>query len=290
MPRPIQAHGLRSKVYTPILLSIFRRKYVEGATTVTFTIEELRAELAAAGLKAANLPDLIYRMKARTVLPEEITNKGFRILEITGRGAYALIVAGSTLIDYPEKTEVIDVHDRTPHAVRRLLADDFGNTDEQGFLSVLRYNDVFSHFLRVQVFHLKGHVRKSVPGQGQVEVDDVHVALSGGLDDPLILIPVEAKAKDEPVNRVQIAMQVKYAQHAFPGLSIRPLTAKLFADGLVLLMEFNPSVIANDLKIRRHAYYRIVRQPLASGTSQRSGTIRTSARRARTSRGRGRPR
>jgi len=262
MPRPLQAHGLRSKVYTPILLAIFRRKYVPGAKMVTFTLEELRAELAAAGLQARNLADLVYRMKSRTILPEEITSKGFRVLEITGRGVYALIVADSTLIDYPEQKDLVEGHDRTPYAVRRLLADEFGNTDEQGLLSVLRYNDVFSHFLRVQVFHLKGHVRKSVPGQGQVEVDDVHVALAGGLDDPLILIPIEAKAKDEPVNRVQIAMQVKYANHAFPGLLVRPLTVKLFADGRMLLMEFNASTNPADLHVVKYAYYRLVRQPL----------------------------
>lgn len=262
MPRPIQAHGLRSKVYTPILLAIFRRKYVPGATVVSFTLEELRAELQAAGLQARNVADLVYRMKSRTVLPEEITNKGFRVLEITGRGTYALTFAESTLIEYPEPTEVVDVHDRTPYAVRRLLADDFGRTDEQGLLNVLRYNDMFSHFLRVQVFHLKGHVRKSVPGLGQVEVDDVHVALSGGLDDPLIIIPVEAKAKDDPVNRVQIAMQVKYANYAFPGLLVRPLTVKLFEDGRVLLMEFNPSTNPADLKVLKSAYYRIHRPPL----------------------------
>lgn len=262
MPRPIQAHGLRSKVYTPILLAIFRRKYVPGATVVTFTLEELRAELLAAGLQARNVADLVYRMKSRTILPEEITSKGFRVLEITGRGVYALTVADSTLITYPEPTEVIDVQDRTPHAVRRLLADDFGKTDEQGLLNVLRYNDLFTHFLRVSTFHLKGHVRKSVPGAGQVEVDDVHVALSGGLDDPLILVPVEAKGKDEPVNRVQIAMQVKYANHAFPGTLVRPLIVKLFADGLVLIMEFNASTNAADLTIVKSAYYRIQRPPL----------------------------
>ena len=264
MPRPIQSHGKRSKVYTPILLAIFRRKYKPGMTAVTFTLEEVRSELAAAGLKARNVADLVYRMKSRTVLPEEITSKGFRLLEITGRGLYALTIAESTLISYPEPTpsEIVEIQDRTPFPVRRLLADDFGKTDEQGLLNVLRYNDVLSHFLRVQVFHLKGHVRRSVPGIGQVEVDDVHVALSGGLDDPLIIVPVEAKAKDEPVNRVQIAMQVKYANYAFPGLMVRPLTVKLFENGLVLLMEFNPSTTAADLRIVKSGYYRIQRPPL----------------------------
>ena len=262
MPRPLQAHGLRSKVYTPILLAIFRRKYVPGAEVVTFTLEELRAEIVAAGLQARNVADLVYRMKSRTVLPEEITSKGFRVLEIRGRGIYALTFAESTLITYPERGEIVDVHDRTPYAVRRLLADDFGKTDEQGLLNVLRYNDLFSHFLRIQAFHLKGHVRRSVPGLGQVEVDDVHVALSGGLDDPLIIVPVEAKAKDDPINRVQIAMQVRYANHEFPGVVVRPLTVKLFEDGLVLFMEFNPSTTPADLKIVKSGYYRIHRPPL----------------------------
>lgn len=259
MPRPLQAHGLRSKVYTPILLAIFKRKYVAGSSEVTFTLEELRAELVAAGLQARNVADLVYRMKSRTVLPEEITSKGFRLLEIRGRGKYALTFSESTLIDYPDPVEVIDVQDRTPFAVRRLLADDFGKTDEQGLLNVLRYNDLFSHFLRAQSYHLKGHVRRSVPQTGQVEVDDVHVALSGGLDDPLILVPVEAKAKDDPVNRVQIAMQVRYANYEFPGLLVRPLTVKLFADGMVLFMEFNSTTSPADLHVVKFAYYRIQR-------------------------------
>lgn len=262
MPRPLQAHGLRSKVYGPILLNIFRRKYVEGASTVIFTLEEVREELLSAGLQARNAPDLIYRMKSRTILPAEISNKGFRILEITSRGVYALVAGDSTLIEYPEIEEVVDVHDRTPLAVRRLLSPDFGKTDEQGFLSVIRYNDLFSHFLEVPVFHLKSHVRKSVPGVGQAEVDDVHVALPEGHDGSLTLVPVEAKAKDDPVNRVQIAMQVKYANHAFPGLSVRPLTVKLFEDGVVLFMEFNPTSRAADLTVVRFAHYRLLRPPL----------------------------
>ena len=234
---------------------------------MTFTLEELRAELVAAGLQARNVADLVYRMKSRTVLPEEITSKGFRILEIRGRGVYALTFAESTLIAYPEPTETTDVHDRTPYAVRRLLADDFAKIDEQGLLERAPLQRPLQDFLRVQAFHLKGHVRRSVPGLGQVEVDDVHVALSGGLDDPLIIVPVEAKAKDDPVNRVQIAMQVRYANHEFPGLVVRPLTVKLFEDGLVLFMEFNPSTNAADLKIVKSGYYRMHRPPLYKAPS-----------------------
>ena len=270
MPRPRQAHGLRSKVYTPILLSIFRRKYTAGETMIVFTLEEVRQELRAAGLEARNPADLIYRMKSRTILPAEIQEAGFRILQITSRGVYALVVGESTLIDYPDVSDVIDVEDRTPLAVRRLLDDDLGSVDEQGLLSVVRYNDLLTHFLGDRTFHLKSHVRKSVPGVGQAEIDDVHVALIGGddQDGPLAVVPVEAKAKDDPVNRVQIAMQIRYAKHAFPGLQVRPLTIKLFEDGLILFMQFNPTTKPNELAVQRHAYYRIARPALPESLAQ----------------------
>lgn len=259
MSRPLQAHGLRSKVYTPVLLAIFRRKFVAGMERIPFTLEEVRVELVALGIQARNAPDVIYRMKSRTALPEEIQLAGFKILEITSRGTYALVRGDSTLIAYPaEPDAVLEIEDRTPLAVQRLLYAEFGNIDEQGLLSVLRYNNAFATFLGVPVYHLKSHVRKSVPGVGQAEVDDVHVAVESpqGEQGPLTIVPVEAKAKDDPVNRAQIAMQVRYAQHAFPGHPIRPLTVKLFDTGVVLFMEFNVTTSPNELTILRHAHFR----------------------------------
>jgi hypothetical protein len=126
-------------------------------------------------------------------------------------------------------------------------------------LSVLRYNDAFSIFLGCRVHHLKSHVRKSVPGVGQAEVDDVHVAVqveANGVES-LTIVPVEAKAKDDPVNRVQIAMQVRYAFHAFPGLPVRPITVKLFETGTILFMEFNSTTDPNGLDVLRYCHFRV---------------------------------
>ena len=259
MNRPIQAHGLRSKVYTPILRAVFRKKYIEGATRVDFTLDDIRSELIAAGLQAKNAPDLIYRMKSRTALPEEIQALGFRILQITGRGKYALIVGQSTLIEYPEPREVVTVLDRTPLPVQELLGPDLGLLDEQAMLSVVRYNDLITHFLQAQAFHFKAHIRRSVPGVGQVEVDDLHLAVEStapGQYRPVI-VPIEAKAKDDPVNRVQIAAQIRFAQHEYPGFAVRPITIKLFADGLLLFMEFNPTTVPDELIVVGFSHYRL---------------------------------
>lgn len=258
MGRALQSHGNRSKVYGPVLLAIFRRKYQVGMTLIEFTLDELRAEVEAQGVEARNIPDLIYRMKSRTRLPDEIQAVGFRILTIIGRGKYALMHGDATLIDYPMRVEVEVVPDVTPLAVRQLMPEDFGSVDEQTLLSVLRYNDLFSKFLGAPTFHLKSHVRKSVPNVGQAEVDDVHVAVVGsGATQKLVIVPVEAKAKDDPVNRAQIVMQIHYAHHAYPGLAARPLTVKLFEDGVILFMEFAPTVKHNELCVVRHAYYRL---------------------------------
>lgn len=255
MARALQAHGNRSKVYTPVLLAIFREKYKPGVEVIEFSLEEVRHHLIALGLEARNAPDVIYRMKSRTVLPSEILDAGFHILQITSRGKYALLQGVSTLIEYPEMTSAIELADATPVEVRPLLypAGKIGAIDEQGLLSVCRYNDLFSKFLSTPVLHLKSHVRKSVPGVGQVEVDDVHLALGPRL----AIIPVEAKAKDDPVNRVQIAMQVKYAFHAFPGFDVRPLTVKMFEDGLLLFMEFAPTIDPVELSVLNFAVYKI---------------------------------
>ena len=254
MSKPHQAHGRGSKVYTPVLLAIFKRKYVEGAERIAFTLDDVRAELAAQGVEARNAPDLIYRMKSRTRLPDEIQSAGYKILEITSRGQYALVRGVSTLIDYPDESDVVELEDRTPPVVRKLLYENLGDVDEQGLLSVLRYNDLFSSFLGVPSYHLKSHVRRSVPGVGQAEVDDVYIATGQG---DTTIVPVEAKAKDDPVNRTQITMQIRYAHHAFPGHPVRPLTVKLFETGVVLFMEFNPTTLPNELRIVRHRFLKL---------------------------------
>lgn len=216
MPRPLQSHGRRSRVYVPVLLYIFNQKYATGVEAIEFTMADIAEACRALGVSAANRPDIVYRMMSRTAIPEEIQALGFRVIRPIGRGRYVLEQAESTLIAFPE-CDMEFVVDRTPRVVRQLLGDELGQIDEQGLLAVIRYNDLISRFLQARAFHLKGHVRKSVSGVGQAEVDDVHVALPLDSDAPITIVPVEAKARDGPVNRAQIAMQVLYAREAFPN-------------------------------------------------------------------------
>jgi hypothetical protein len=226
---------------------------------IEFTMKDIRDACAALNLTAANPADLVYRMKSRTEIPQEIQQLGFRIIRPVGRGRYVIERGESTLIEFPE-CPVEEIADATPAVVRRMLGEELGDIDEQGLLAIVRYNDLLSRFLGGRGYHLKGHVRKSVEGVGQAEIDDVHVCTPTETDEPVTVVPVEAKAKDEPINRAQIAMQIMYAREAFPGHQIRPLTIKLFPSGEILFIEFEDVTDPAALRPVRYARYRLTDQ------------------------------
>lgn len=117
--RALQAHGLNSKVYGPILLHIFNARWRQGTPTVLFTLDDVRNSADALKLEVRNPADLIYRMRSRTVLPKEILEKGFYILRAIGRGQYQFEKGSSTLFE-PLNSELTEALDLTPLPVRRL--------------------------------------------------------------------------------------------------------------------------------------------------------------------------
>src|SRR5437879_768950 len=115
--RALQAHGLNSKVYGPILLHIFQARWRQGASSVLFTLDDVRNAADELRLEVRNPADLIYRMRSRTVLPKEILDKGFFILRAIGRGQYQF-EKGSSTIFQPLDTESTEALDITPLPVR----------------------------------------------------------------------------------------------------------------------------------------------------------------------------
>jgi hypothetical protein len=65
--RALQAHGLNSKVYGPILLHIFNTRWRQGAATVLFTLDDVRNSAESLKLEVRNPADLIYRMRSNRV-------------------------------------------------------------------------------------------------------------------------------------------------------------------------------------------------------------------------------
>lgn len=258
--RALQSHGKNSKVYGPILLAIFRARWRQGAATVVFTLDDVRNTADDMGLEVRNAGDLIYRMRSRTVLPKEILDKGFFILRAIGRGRYQF-EKGSTTIFEPLDTEPTRALDLTPLPVRRLLPLDLAQMDEQAVLTIASYCKILDHFTGLQIYRLRSHVRKSVPGIGQAELDAIDVGVALRDDDLPVVFPIEAKAAPDALNRAQIFNMVQYSRHFFAELEVRPMAIKVDVDSIMHVIEFNVASKPADLRIIRSASYIVETSP-----------------------------
>jgi hypothetical protein len=260
--KSLQSHGKNSKVYVPVILKIFKARYRAGASSVLFSlddvrnaVEEVRAESADPNaISSRNPADVIYRMRSRTKLPQEILDLGFHILRPIGRGQYQFERASAGIFEPPQTTPTSAI-DTTPMPVRRLLPEAVAEMDEQALLSVVGYCRILDHFTGMTIYRLRSHVRKSVPGVGQAELDAIDVGIARSEDDVPIIFPIEAKAASDALNRVQIHNMVQYAHHYFPNLIVRPLAVKVDFESVIHVMEFNAPGRAADLKIVKAGSY-----------------------------------
>lgn len=251
-----QQHGLKSRVYVPILRELVRRFREPGSQRVEFTVRDVRQVAGDLGIEIGNAPDLVYRMRARTRLPDDILDMGFTILRGVGRGRYALEVGGEAIVHLPEH-EILDHNDQTPLPVRRLLPENLVDLDEQGLLTMMSYCKLLDHFTGLTVYRLRSHVRKSVPNVGQAELDEIDVGVAMRDDDVPVVFPIEAKAADEVINRVQVATAVSYCQTYFPGHEIRPIVVKLTYDGVMHFLEFRATTALAGLRAINSCGYRL---------------------------------
>ena len=253
--------GTSSVVYVPVILAVHDR-YRPGASTVIFSLDDVRNAVDAVRAASSNAikissryqADVFYRMRSRTRLPAEILEKGFHILRPIGRGQYQFERATTGIIEAPV-TEPISTIDLTPMPVRRLLPETIAEMDEQAILSVVGYCSLLDHFTGMKIYRLRSHVRKSVPGVGQAELDAIDVGIASSEDDEPVIFPIEAKAVSDALNRVQIHNMVQYANRFFPKLTVRPLAIKVDYQSVIHLMEFNVPARAGDLRIVKAGSY-----------------------------------
>jgi hypothetical protein len=251
-----QTHGQTSSVYVPILREIVRQRYTAGDRRIEFSIRDIKFVASELSIEIANAADMIYRMRSRTRLPDDILDLGFTVLRSIGRGRYVLEVGGEAIVHLPEH-DILDHNDQTPLPVRRLLPEDMSELDEQGLLTMVNYCKLLDHFTGLTVYRLRSHVRRSVPGVGQAELDEIDVGIALRDDDVPVVFPMEAKATDEVINRIQVATAVAYCETYFPGHEIRPIVVKLTYDGVIHFLEFRATTALAGLRIVNSIGYRL---------------------------------
>jgi len=236
--------------YSRILEHIFVAHFKRGATRIPFRREEIEDAATALGIKLPkNLGDLIYSFRFRTELPDAIRScapdgKSW-VIKLAGKAAYVFQLERQWTIKPNPCLIRIKIPDATPGIIARYALD-----DEQSLLALVRYNRLVDIFTGVAASSLQNHLRTTVIGVGQVEVDELYV----GLDrcGAHYVFPLQAKAGRDLMSTVQIEQDIALCAQKFPQLICRPLGAQFLADGGIALMEFTHTDHGLRLTTERH--------------------------------------
>lgn len=240
--------------YSAIIDKVFSAHFVPGCKEFEFTREEFEniAEQLAIKLPK-NLGDVLYSFRYRKKLPESIratAGEGVEwIIEGAGRARYRFRQAKINRIVPRDDLVTIKIPDATPEIITA-----YALSDEQALLAKVRYNRLIDIFLGIAAYSLQNHLRTTVAGIGQIEVDEIYV----GIDrhGRQFVIPVQAKGGSDQHGAIQTQQDIACCQAKFPNLICRPVSAQFMAETRIALFEL--AIEDGELKIVEERHYRLV--------------------------------
>ena len=146
----------------------------------------------------------------------------------------------------------IKIPDATPQIV---LANALN--DEQAVLAKVRYNRLIDIFLGVTAYSLQNHLRTTVPDMGQIETDEVYVAVrSTGQQ---YVIPVQAKGGKDKIGAVQVEQDLALCRHNYAKLTPRPVAVQsMMTDAGEVIVMFELALVGDEIKVLEERHYRLV--------------------------------
>jgi hypothetical protein len=231
-------------LYDAIISRIFDNHYRKGSTGFEFDRKELATAAKALGLdNPKNLGDPIYSFRYRKPLPARIRAAAAGGLEWTiepaGRAKYRFRLSRAIRILPRADLIVIKIPDSTPDIVAA-----HAQGDEQALLARVRYNRLVDVFLGIAAYSLQNHLRTTVKGMGQIEIDELYVGVSRGGQQ--FVIPVQAKGGNDQLAPIQTQQDIACCEEKFASLKCRPVSAQFMADGVIAMFELT----AQDGQIR----------------------------------------
>jgi len=240
--------------YALLLAEVFQQNYSPGATKVAFSRSELETAAGTLGIKLPkNLGDVIYSMRYRVELPDSIRDlapEGKQwVIRGIGRAKYEFAALSLTRIVPTPGLVTTKIPDATPEI---LLANRLG--DEQALLALVRYNRLIDTFLGITSYSLQNHLRTSAKDIGQVEVDEIYLAIDKfGAQ---YVIPVQAKGGADQIGVVQTEQDLAVCAEKFPQFIARPVVAQFMADDVVALFEL--TLQDEEIRIADERHYKLV--------------------------------
>jgi hypothetical protein len=241
--------------YQSIIADIFNKGYVKGKTVVAFSRDQLVETASRLAIPVPkNLGDILYSFRYRNPLPDEILatqpeGKEW-VIEGTGRAEYEFRLVPINRIAPNGNLITIKIPDATPEIVSSNSL-----SDEQALLAKVRYNRLIDIFLGVTAYSLQNHLRTTVKGMGQIEIDEIYVAVDRtGCQ---YVIPVQAKGGSDQLSTVQAKQDITCCAEKFPNLVCRAISAQFIDDSRIAMFELRPEEDGM-VRIVEERHYRLV--------------------------------
>jgi hypothetical protein len=171
------------------------------------------------------------------------------VIEGRGKSLYAFrLVAINRILPNPQLAP-IKIPDATPEIVSA-----YALSDEQAVLAKVRYNRLLDIFLGVAAYSLQNHLRTTVSGLGQVEIDEIYVAIDKR--GRQYVLPVQAKGGNDRLSTVQTRQDMACCEEKFPQLLCRAISVQFIKDDLIALFEL--SRFGDDIRITEERHYQLV--------------------------------
>ena len=239
--------------YSTIIEAIFEKHFKSGMLEFEFERDEILSTARDLGITSVkNVGDVIYSFRYRVDLPETITRtakKGMEwIIEGVGRASYRFRMVKFNRIVPRAELLTIKIPDATPEIITKNALG-----DEQALLAVVRYNRLIDIFLGITSYSLQNHLRTTVKGMGQIEIDEIYV----GVDHfgRQFIVPVQAKGGADKHGTVQTMQDVSCCAEKFPHLICRPVSAQFMENGRIAMFEL--FVDSGEVKVVRENHYKL---------------------------------
>lgn len=240
--------------YKALVNRIFFDRYTKGAREVAFERKDLEEAATKLGIVLPkNLGDVIYSIRYRTPMPEEILAtqpKGMQwIVEGTGQALYAFKLVQINRIVPNTALVKVKIPDATPEIIGA-----YALSDEQALLAKVRYNRLIDIFLGIAAYSLQNHLRTTVKGIGQIEIDEIYV----GVDKQgrQYIFPVQAKGGNDQLSVVQTKQDMRCCMQKFPDLICRSISTQFMPDESIAMFEL--TLEGDQVKLVEERHYELV--------------------------------
>lgn len=243
----------RDNHYKELLERIFFDRFNKGDEEVSFSRDDLETTAKALKISPKNLGDVIYASRYRISLPESILRLQsigkVWVIEGAGRAKYAFRL--QKIVDIAPNPNLLAV--KIPDATPEIVAA-YALSDEQALLAKVRYNRLIDIFLGLTCYSLQNHLRTTVEGIGQIEIDEIYIGINQ--KGAQFVIPVQAKGGNDRIGSVQTKQDILCCAQKFPDLICRAISTQFITADLIALFEL--AVDAGDLKVVEERHYQLV--------------------------------